>query len=107
MKQIKVHHDIYIAGKIEETRGDKKKRKELIKLSYRDGDESDKLFAVNKKGTKLSQLTLKTWTKEKTTMPLDIHFEARNFFKQVFVHHQFIQIAVLSHFFNLYFIFKY
>lgn len=68
-------------SKIEETRGDKKKRKELIKLSYRDGDESDQLFAVNKKGTKLSQITLKTWTKEKTTMPLDIHFEARNFFK--------------------------
>lgn len=79
--QTKVQHDLCITGKVEETRGDKKKKKELIKLSYRDGDENDKLFAVTKKGTKLSQMTLKTWTKEKTTMPLDIHFEARNFFK--------------------------
>lgn len=79
----------FISDKMEEPRDDKKKRKEFIKLSYKDGAEIDKLFTINKRATKLSQATLKTWTKEKTTMPLDIHFEARNFFKLVSVDHWF------------------
>ncbi|MPC43680.1 Condensin complex subunit 2 [Portunus trituberculatus] len=65
-----------------ETKSDKKRKKELIKLTYRDDENSiSKLFAVGRKMTKLSQTTLKMWTKEKTTMPVDLHYEARNFFK--------------------------
>lgn len=81
-----------ISGKAEETTSEKRKRKELINLSYQGGDEIKQLFAVNKKATKISQFTLKTWTKEKTTMPLDIHFEARSFFKLVYVHDWFASL---------------
>lgn len=77
---------LFISGKAEETAVEKRKRKQFIKLSYQGADDIEQLFAVKKKATKLSQTTLKTWTKEKTTMPLDIHFEARNFFKLVYVH---------------------
>ncbi|XP_063848247.1 condensin complex subunit 2-like [Scylla paramamosain] len=68
--------------KLGETKNDKKRKKELIKLTYRDDENNiSKLFAVDRKTTKLSQATLKTWTKEKTTMPVDLHYEARNFLK--------------------------
>lgn len=65
-----------------ETKPDKRRKKELIKLTYKDDEtEINELFAVKRKLTKLSQLTFKTWTKEKTTMPVDLHYEARNFFR--------------------------
>lgn len=80
----------FLSAKLGETKSDKKRKKELIKLTYRDDENSiTKLFAVNRKLTKLSQTTLKTWTKEKTTMPLDLHYEARNFFKFVSDNHFF------------------
>ncbi|XP_045608820.1 condensin complex subunit 2 [Procambarus clarkii] len=60
----------------------KKKKKELISLKYEEEDpEIAKLFTVTRKATKLSNSTLKVWSKEKTTLPIDLHYESRNFTK--------------------------
>ncbi|KAK4308688.1 hypothetical protein Pmani_019639 [Petrolisthes manimaculis] len=65
----------------------KKKKKEFVTVNYVKEDmekvdpEIDKLFAVTRKAIQLSQNTLKTWSKDNTTLPLDLHYEAQNFFK--------------------------
>lgn len=67
----------------------KRKKKEFITLKYEEGNalqedpEMTKLFAVTRKSIQLSQNTFKTWSKDKTTLPLDLHYEAQNFFKFV------------------------
>lgn len=66
-------------NKAEET---KRKKKEFITLVYEEEDpETAKLFAVTRKATKLSHSTLKMWCKEKTTLPMDLHYDGRNFTK--------------------------
>ncbi|KAG7172780.1 Condensin complex subunit 2-like [Homarus americanus] len=62
----------------------KRKKKEFISLLYDKEDEDPdiaKAFAVTRKATKLSQITLKIWSKEKSTLPVDLHYKARNFTK--------------------------
>lgn len=67
----------------------KKRKKEFVTLKYEEGatvqedPEITKLFAVTRKSIQLSQNTFKTWSKDKTTLPLDLHYEAQNFFKFV------------------------
>lgn len=61
----------------------KKKKKEFINLAYEVEEDPDveKLFAVTRKATKLSQTTFKLWSKDKTTLPVDLHYDGRNFTK--------------------------
>lgn len=57
---------------------EKKSKKENIVLAYEE-PEIDKYFAITRKAIKLSQTTFKTWTKDKTTLPVDLHYDSADF----------------------------
>ncbi|CAL4118565.1 unnamed protein product [Meganyctiphanes norvegica] len=57
---------------------EKKSKKEHIVLAY-ESPEIDKFFAITRKAIKLSQTTFKTWTKDKTTLPVDLHYDSADF----------------------------
>lgn len=62
----------------------KKKKKEFVSLVYEEEDpEITKLFAVTRKATKLTQTTFKLWSRDKTTLPVDLHYDGRNFTKYI------------------------
>lgn len=74
-------------SKVKSMRDDKteehtKRKKDFITLSYEEEDpEIAKSFAVTRKATKLLHSTLKMWCKGKTTLPMDLHYDGRNFTK--------------------------
>ena len=43
----------------------------------------DKEFEITKRATKLSYNTVKKWTKDKTTLPVDLHYDITEFSKLV------------------------
>ncbi|XP_042893059.1 condensin complex subunit 2-like [Penaeus japonicus] len=61
----------------------KKKKKEFVSLVYEEQEDPEitKLFAVTRKATKLTQTTFKLWSRDKTTLPVDLHYDGRSFTK--------------------------
>ncbi|KAJ8317223.1 hypothetical protein KUTeg_005127 [Tegillarca granosa] len=60
---------------------DKSKRKKIVfKLEYEDDKDFDKFFKKSK-GTTLTKLTLTKYSKDKNTLPKDLHFDADKLFR--------------------------
>ncbi|XP_076034678.1 non-SMC condensin I complex subunit H [Oratosquilla oratoria] len=53
-----------------------KKKKDDLQMNFEVDPEIEKYFAITRKATKITRLTLKKWTKERTTLPADLHYDA-------------------------------
>lgn len=65
--------------------GGKKRKKDQFELEYQLTPEMrasvDKHFELTKRMTKLSQNTVKMWSVNNTTLPVDLHFDPSDFAK--------------------------
>ncbi|XP_066958009.1 condensin complex subunit 2 isoform X2 [Macrobrachium rosenbergii] len=59
----------------------KRRKKTFITLEYLEDHSINRFFEQTRKTTKLSHITLKSWSNAKTTLPIDLHYDARNFTK--------------------------
>uniref|UniRef100_A0A6A7FYS5 Condensin complex subunit 2 n=2 Tax=Hirondellea gigas TaxID=1518452 RepID=A0A6A7FYS5_9CRUS len=72
-------------GSLATADGSKKRKKVDYELSYRLGSEEkaaiEQQFTVSRRLTKLSQNTIKLWSEDNTTLPVDLHLDPSDFSK--------------------------